>query len=168
MKLKTTIASSSIFMLAVLFMLPYCYATLNTDESNPLGQVELRPAENAAQELFNKFGNHPWVGGDPWTSQKSMALPQLQMNRIQKETSSPTPLSSGVKAAWNLSYYLIGVLDTKQLVLSDSCIINKTCDLNSTLPAPGGIYNVYMVMNDSKYAGLWIELEQENSSSIAS
>jgi hypothetical protein len=168
MKPKNILTSSSIFMLAVLFMLPYCYATLNADDSNPLGQVELRPAEKAAQEMFSKFGNHPWVGGDPWISQKSMALPQLQMNKMQKETSSPSPLSSGVKAASNLSYYLIGVLNTKQLVLSDSCMINKTCDLNSSLPAPGGIYNVYMLMNGSKYAGLWIELEQENSSSIAS
>jgi hypothetical protein len=167
MESRTILASLSIFMLAAFCLLPYCYATLNADIQNSLGQVELRPAEKTAEELFSKFGNHPWVGGDPWAGQENIILPQLHMKKVQKDTSGPATLALAAKANSNLSYYLIGILNTKQLVLSDICFSNQTCDLNSTLPAPGGIYNVYMVMNDSRYVGLWLELEQENSSSNA-
>ncbi len=167
MKLRTTLARLGIFMLTAFCLLPCCYATLNIDIDNHLGQVELRPAEKVAEDLFSKFGNHPWVGGDPWTAQKNMVLPQLQTKKVQKDVSGSAALASATRASSNLSYYLIGILNTKQLVLSDICIFNQTCDLNSTLPAPGGIYSVFKVMNGSRYAGLWVELEQENSSSNA-
>jgi hypothetical protein len=70
----------------------------------PWGQVELRPAEKTAEDLFNKFGNHPWVGGDPWTFQKDMVLPQLQTKKVQKDTSSPSTFASAAKKSSNLSY----------------------------------------------------------------
>lgn len=164
MKSRTIFARLSIFVLAAFCLLPYCCATLSADIQNPLGQVELRPAEKTAEDLFGKFGNHPWVGGDPWIAQKNMVLPQLQTKKVQKDTSGPATLASAAKASSNLSYYLIGILNTKQLVLSDICISNQSCELNSSLPAPGGTYNVYMVMNGSRYVGLWVELVQENSS----
>jgi len=112
----------------------------------PWGQVELRPAEKTAEDLFNKFGNHPWVGGDPWTFQKDM-------------------FASAAKKSSNLSYHLIGILNTTQLLLSDICISNQSCELYSSLLAPGGIYHVFAIMNGSRYAGRWVELEMENSTS---
>jgi hypothetical protein len=155
MKSKIILVISSILLLC---LLPHCCATLNADNQDNLGQIELRPAEKTAEDLFGKFGNHPWVGGDPWASQKNMALTQLQTKKVQKETTGPA-ISSSAKVGDNLSYYLIGILNTTQLLLSDICISNQSCELNSSLSAPGGTYNVFMVMNDSKYAGLWVELE---------
>jgi hypothetical protein len=105
----------------------------------PLGwaQVEKRPAEAAAENLFNKGIGKTWVGGDPFASSTGMGYNHMQ---------SATSLDS--------NYQIIGYLDvtTGLIVASDS---GKSLHFT---PGPGS-YPVYGYFEANKLRGIFIDFD---------
>jgi hypothetical protein len=103
----------------------------------PLGgaQVETRPVESAAENLFNKGIGHAWVGGDPFASSTGMGYNEMQS-----------------AASLDSDYRIIGYLNvtTGLIVASDSG--------NSLHFTPGpGSYPVYGYFRANKMTGIFID-----------
>jgi hypothetical protein len=103
----------------------------------PLGgaQVEKRPVEAAAENLFNKGIGNAWVGGDPFASSTGTGSDQVH------GVASPGP-----------EYRIIGYLNvaTGLIVASDSG--------NSLHFTPGpGNYPVYGYFKADKMVGIFID-----------
>lgn len=98
-----------------------------------VGQVEMRPAEAAAENLFNKGIGHPWVGGDPFASGTGY-------NQMHGAASLYT------------NYQIIGYLDvaTGLIVAGDS---GKSLRFT---PGPGS-YPVYGYIKANKITGIFID-----------
>jgi hypothetical protein len=115
------------------------------------GLVERRPAEEAGERLFEKFGSFPWRGGDPWQSESGLKGTRGGAAGVP----APSPVSQ------QAVFRLVGTLEADKLMLCDSCNLNLTCNKTLDLDAPPGLYSVYAVTNGSKYMGLFVELKQE-------
>ena len=100
-----------------------------------VGEVETRPVEKAAENLFNKGIGNPWVGGDSFASSTGTGDNQMQ---------SAPGLGS--------DYRIIGSLNvtTGLIVASDSG--------NSLHFTPGpGNYPVYGYFKADKMVGIFID-----------
>ena len=98
-------------------------------------QVEKRPVEAAAENLFNKGIGNPWVGGDPFASSTGTGYNQMQS-----------------AASLDSDYQIIGYLNvtTGLIVASDSG--------NSLHFTPGpGSYPVYGYFKADKMVGIFID-----------
>jgi hypothetical protein len=105
----------------------------------PLGvcQIESRPAEAAAENLFNKGIGNPWVGGEPFSSSTGAADNQMH------SVASPA------------NYQIIGFLN-----VSTGLIVAS--DVGGSLrftPGPGN-YPVYGYFEANKMTGVFIDLSQ--------
>ena len=101
-----------------------------------VGNVEYRPAEKAAENLFNKGIGGPWVGGDPFGSNHGTDYGHAY------GLLNPSP-----------NYQIIGYLD-----VTTSVVI--AADSGENLPfRPGrpGKYPVYGYFSGSKLVGLFID-----------
>ena len=100
-----------------------------------VGEVETRPVETVAENLFNKGIGNPWVGGDPFASSMGMGDNQMQ--------SAPSLGSD---------YRIIGYLNVTSglIVASDS-----GSSLHFT-PGPGS-YPVYGYFKANKMIGIFID-----------
>lgn len=100
-----------------------------------VGNVEYRPAEKGAEDLFNKGIGKPWVGGDPFKSTSGMDQARVH--------GAPTP---------STSYQIMGYLD-----VCSGLIIAPDVG-NSILLKPGaGIYPVYAYFDGDKMTGIFID-----------
>jgi hypothetical protein len=100
-----------------------------------VGNVESRPAEKVAEDLFNKGIGNPWVSGDPFKSTSGTDHAWVQ--------GAPTP---------SPSYQIIGYLDVY------SGLIIAPDAGNSILLKPGaGRYPVYAYFNGDKMTGIFID-----------
>jgi hypothetical protein len=103
----------------------------------PLGwaQVEMRPSETVAENLFNKGIGTPWVGGDPFASSTGMGYNKMQS-----------------AASLNSNYQIIGYLNVASglIVASDS---GKSLRFT---PGPGN-YPVYGYFKANKMRGIFID-----------
>lgn len=115
------------------------------------GLVERRPAEEAAERLFEKFGSFSWRGGDPWQPESGLK------GTLAGAAGEPAPSSVSQQAVFRL----VGIMEADKLMLCDSCNLNLTCNKTLDLGAPPGLYSVYSVTNGSKYMGLFVELKEE-------
>jgi hypothetical protein len=122
-----TIGKSILIILVAAILLPALAAGV--------GNVEYRPAEKTAENLFNKGIGGPWVGGDPFGSTQgtdhSHAFALL----------NPSP-----------SYRIIGYLDvtTGLIIAADGG--------NSVQLKPGpGKYPVYGYFSGNKLVGVFID-----------
>ena len=100
-----------------------------------VGEVEKRPAEAAAENLFNKGIGNPWVGGEPFAWGTGMGYNKMQS-----------------AASLDSNYQIIGYLDvtTGLIVASDSSM-----SLHFT-PGPGS-YPVYGYFKANKLMGIFID-----------
>jgi hypothetical protein len=103
----------------------------------PLGgaQVEKRPVESAAENLFNKGIGNAWVGGDPFASSTGTGYDRMHG-----------------AASLDLDYRIIGYLNVASglIVASDSG--------NSLHFTPGaGNYPVYGYFKADKMMGIFID-----------
>lgn len=132
-KLSWMVRTMSIFVKSILIIL--AAALLLPVLTSGVGNVEYRPAEKVAEDLFNKGIGKPWVGGDPFKS------------------------TSGTDHAWvrgastpSTSYQIMGYLD-----VCSGLIIAPDAG-NSILVKPGaGYYPVYACFNGGKMTGLFID-----------
>ena len=100
-----------------------------------VGNVEYRPAEKAAENLFNKGIGGPWVGGDPFGSSPSAD------HSHAFSLLNPSPI-----------YRIIGYLDvsTGLIIAADGG--------NSVQLRPGpGNYPVYGYFSGTKLVGVFID-----------
>ena len=100
-----------------------------------MAQVEKRPSEAAAENLFNKGIGKPWVGGEPFAWGTGMGYNKMQS-----------------AASLDSNYQIIGYLDvtTGLIVASDSGM-----SLHFT-PGPGS-YPVYGYFKANKLMGIFID-----------
>jgi hypothetical protein len=103
----------------------------------PLGvaQVEKRPVESVAENLFNKGIGNAWVGGEPFASSAGMGNNQMHC-----------------AASLDSDYKIIGYLNVASglIVASDGG--------NSLHFAPGpGNYPVYGYFKENKMMGIFID-----------
>jgi len=106
-----------------------------------MGQVETRPVETVAENLFNKGIGHPWVGGDPFASSNQM---QSAASLDQKQCAECV----------DPNYQIIGYLNVTSgvIVASDSG--------NSLRFTPGpGSYPVYGYFKENKMTGIFIDFK---------
>jgi hypothetical protein len=98
----------------------------------PLGgaQVEKRPVESVAENLFNKGIGNAWVGGDPFASSNQM---------------------HGV-ASLDLDYRIIGYLN----VASGLIVASDSGNSLHFTPGPGN-YPVYGYFKANKMMGIFID-----------
>jgi len=99
------------------------------------GEVETRPVEAVAENLFNKGIGNAWVGGDPFASSTGMGYNKMQS-----------------AASLDSDYRIIGYLNvtTGLIVASDSG--------NSLHFTPGpGSYPVYGYFKANKMTGIFID-----------
>lgn len=123
----------SIFGKSILFIL--VAALLLPVLTLAAGNVEYRPAEKVAEDLFNKGIGKPWVGGDPFKSTSGMDHAWVH--------GAPTPTTS---------YQIMGYLD-----VCSGLIIAPDAG-NSILVKPGaGYYPVYACFHGGKMTGLFID-----------
>ncbi len=100
-----------------------------------IGNIEYRPAEKVAEDLFYKGIGKPWVGGDPFKSTSGTDHAWVH--------GAPTP---------STSYQIMGYLD-----VCSSLIIAPDVG-NSILLKPGaGRYPVYAYFNGDKMTGIFID-----------
>ena len=100
-----------------------------------VGEVETRPVETAAENLFNKGIGNPWVGGDSFASSTGTGDNQMQS-----------------AASLDSNYKIIGYLNVTSglIVASDSG--------NSLHFTPGpGSYPVYGYFKANKMMGIFID-----------
>lgn len=131
-----------LFLLAVALIIGLAASTFQDDIAKLGNDVEKRPGETGAENLFAAFGSTEWPGGSPW------AQPVASGGTVAagSETSTGT----------NTTRQLIGVFDGRSPALC-SCN-NTTCNSSMNLAVPGGTYAVYAVWNDDKFIGVWLEL----------
>lgn len=100
-----------------------------------VGNVEYRPAEKAAENLFNKGIGKPWAGGNPFES--NMGTDQARVYGALNPSTS---------------YQIIGYLDvsTGLIIAADG---GKSLQLK---PGPGN-YPVYGYFNGNKLMGVFID-----------
>jgi hypothetical protein len=121
------IGKSILIMLAAALLLPAL--------ASGVGNVEYRPAEKVAEDLFNKGIGEPWVSGDPFKSTSGMDHALVR--------GTPTPFTS---------YQILGYLD-----VFSGLIIAPDAG-NSILLKPGaGRYPVYAYFNGDKMTGIFID-----------
>jgi hypothetical protein len=121
------IGKSILIMLVAALLLPVL--------ASGVGNVEYRPAEKVAEDLFNKGIGEPWVGGDPFKSTSGMDHVLVH--------DTPTP---------STSYQILGYLD-----VFSGLIIAPDAG-NSILLKPGaGRYPVYAYFNGDKMTGIFID-----------
>lgn len=100
-----------------------------------VGEVETRPVEKAAENLFNKGIGNAWVGGDPFASGTGTGDNQMQST-----------------ASIETDYKIIGYMNvtTGLIVASDGG--------NSLHFTPGpGSYPVYGYFEENKMVGIFID-----------
>ena len=100
-----------------------------------VGEVEARPVETAAENLFNKGIGNPWVGGNSFASSTGTSDNQMQS-----------------EASLDSNYKIIGYLNVTSglIVASDSG--------NSLHFTPGpGSYPVYAYFKANKMTGIFID-----------
>jgi hypothetical protein len=100
-----------------------------------VGEVEKRPVETVAENLFNKGIGNAWVGGDPFASSTGMGYNKMQGT-----------------ASLDSDYRIIGYLDVTSglFIASDSG--------NSLHFTPGtGNYPVYGCFEANKMVGIFID-----------
>jgi hypothetical protein len=100
-----------------------------------VGNVEYRPAEKAAENLFNKGIGGPWVGGDPFGSNQGTD------NGHAYGLLNPSP-----------SYQILGYLD-----VTTGLIIAADCGNSLQLKPGPGKYPVYGYFSGNKLVGLFID-----------
>jgi hypothetical protein len=123
----------SIFGKSILFIL--VAALLLPVLTLAAGNVEYRPTEKVAEDLFNKGIGKPWVGGDPFKSTSVMDPAWVH--------GAPTP---------STRYQIMGYLD-----VCSGLIIAPDAG-NSILVRPGaGYYPVYAYFHGAKMTGLFID-----------
>jgi hypothetical protein len=100
-----------------------------------LAQVEMRPAEKAAQNLFDKGIGDPWVGGEPFSSNAGLGDNQMR----------------GAASLYS-NYKIIGYLDVTAglIVASDSGV-----SLHFK-PGPGS-YPVYGCFTGNRMTGVFVD-----------
>jgi hypothetical protein len=103
----------------------------------PLGgaQVEKRPVESAAENLFNKGIGNAWVGGDPFASSTGTGYNQMH----------------GL-ASLELDYRIIGYLN----VASGLIVASDNGNSLHFTPGPGN-YPVYGYFKGDKMMGIFID-----------
>ena len=106
----------------------------------PLGgaQVEKRPVESAAENLFNKGIGNAWVGGDPFASSTGTGYNQMH----------------GV-ASLDLDYRIIGYLN----VASGLIVASDSGNSLHFTPGPGN-YPVYGYFKADKMVGIFIDFNR--------
>lgn len=104
----------------------------------PLGaaQVESRPAEAAAEGLFNKGIGGPWVGGDPFSTGTAAGASGAQMQCA----SSP------------VTFQIIGLLN-----VSTGLIIASDAGMSLRIEPGPGNYPVYGCFEADRLTGLFID-----------
>lgn len=105
------------------------------------GEVEYRPGEKGAENLFNKGIGGPWVGGEPFTSDLFKSdMNKAGYKQIKKD---PYPLAS---------CQLMGYLN----VASGLIVASDTGNSLKLNPGPG-CYPVYGCFENGKLVGLFID-----------
>ena len=103
----------------------------------PLGfcQVENRPVETVAENLFNKGIGDAWAGGDPFASSTGMGYNKMQSS-----------------AGFDSNYRIIGYLN----VTSGLIVAGDSGNSLRFTPGPGS-YPVYGYFEANKMTGIFID-----------
>lgn len=117
----------------------------------PSGTIELRPAEAAMEQLFNKGIGSPWVGGEPFSSSSTGSI-------VKDVKGVPATQATGITSKplepMAAEYRLVGTIDSPSgLQLSDPSSYNGTT-MGISVSGLAGRYNVYEVYEDGIFKGL--------------